>query len=801
MLKNFIITSLRTFTRNKTFFGLGVVGLTLSISCIISLYAIVNYQSNYDQHQENGEQIFRIIGEYNFGDNQGRTQTVPHPLSKGIREELPNVEAISNLFLLSDQVNIPAQDDKLKKFKQSGIAFAQIDVFDILSFQWLAGSPDEMGPKDVYLSRSVASKFFGINEDFGSVLNREIILSNKYQLQVKGIYEDLPKRTDFPFEMITQYENQEGINPYFGSNVWARLNGGTQCILKLTESGNAIQEEQNINAAFEKYNVIEGYSLRLQPLKKIHTDAVGNYSGISFIKEYEIITYGICIVLAIIGAINFINLSTARAIKRAKEVGIRKVMGSSRSNLVYQFLFEGLLIVISSVIVGFFLANQIIIAFQSLVNFEITLSDIPLGDWVVFSLSIVVVMTVLSGLYPAMILSGYSPLIAIKTKVSNIDRQSKIPLRKILVGVQFSFTILLIVCAMVIFSQMNYMKNYDVGFRSDGIISVVFPEPNLNDQKRLQLLIESEPEFTGTSLHLGSPIARTNNTDKYFNPENAKEETIKMLMKGIDEDYLELFDLKLISGRNLSSNSPEGHALITENALSQFKLGSPQEAIGKVVEASWGGKFKIQGVVNSFNSYSLNREQLPSLLVYRPDQFYEMAITLSPEGQKDMNASVKKLESLWDEVYPNLLIQYDFLDEQIAARYQFEDIIAKCTTFYVIIALIISILGLYGLTDYIANAKKKEIGIRKVVGAEIKQILGLFIKEVLPILLISFVLAATASYYAMSLWLNGFDYRISLGWEIVLITFLSIAAITALTMGYRSYKAASINPVNVLKDE
>lgn len=801
MLKNFIITSIRTFSRNKTFFALGVTGLTLAISCIISLYAIINYQSHFDQHQKDGDQIYRIIGEYNAGDHQGKTQTVPHPLANGIREELPGLEAISNLYLTTDQVSIPTEEGKLKKFKQRNIAFAQTGIFDILTFEWLAGSPEELGPKDIYLSRSVASKFFGVSTDFNSLINREITLANKHQLQVKGIYEDLPKRTDFPFALITNYENQEGVNPYYGKEVWGRLNGGTQCVLKLTDNRNVANEEENLNAAFQKYNVIEGYTLKLQPLDKIHTDGVGNYSGISFIKEYEFISYAICIVLGIIGAINFINLSTARAIKRAKEVGIRKVMGSSRANLIFQFLLESLIIVTSSLFIGFFLADQIIMAFQSLVNFEIDLADILWTDWIVFSVSIVFGMTLLSGFYPAMILSGFSPLVAIKTKVSNIDKQSKMPLRKLLVGVQFSFTILLIVCALVIFSQMNFMKGYDMGFRSNGIVSIVFPEPDLQNQKRLQLLIEAEPEFASTSLHLGSPLARTNNTDKYFNPEVSKEESVTLNMKGIDEDYLELFDLKIISGRNLSSNSAESQAMITEDALAQLKLGTPQEAIGKVIEASWGAKFKIQGVVNSFNSQSLNRDQLPSLLVYRPDQFYEMAITLSSLGENKLGTSIKKLENIWDEVYPNLLIQYDFLDEQIAARYQFENIISKSTTFYVIIALIISILGLYGLTDYLANAKKKEIGIRKVVGAEVNQILGLFVKEVVPILLISFVIAAGSSFYFMNLWLNGFAYRISLGWEIVLITFISIGTITIITMGYRSYKAATINPVNVLKDE
>ncbi|WP_425392418.1 ABC transporter permease [Ekhidna sp.] len=800
MLKNFIITSFRTFSRNKTYFGLGLVGLSLGISCVIAIYTIVNFNSNFDTHQKDRDQFYRIVGDYHIGDESGTTSTVPHPLAKGLREELSDVVAISNLFMLNDQVNIPLPDDQLKKIRQEKMGFVQSDAFDILTFDWTVGGPESFGPDQVYLSESTAKKFYDVNSDFQSTIGRTIIIGNKHTLRVAGIYKDFPRKTDFPFTMIASYEKQEGLNPYFGPEIWGRLNGGTQCILKIHKDADPVLVQQNVNAAFKKHNVIDGYTLRLQSLNAIHTEPIQNYSGISFENHYKILSYSIAVFLAMIGAINFINLSTARAIKRAKEVGIRKVMGSQRIQLIGQFMMESLVIVLFSLLIGFGLADQILRLF-GIIGFEISIAEIALMDWVIFSSVVVVGMTLFSGFYPAMILSGFSPLNAIKTRVSNIDRQSKVPLRKMLVGVQFGFSILLIISATVIFSQMKYMKSFDMGFKSDDIISMTFPEPDFEKQHRLQMLMEAEPEISGASLNLGSPVARTNNTDKYFNPEYSNEELITINTKSIDEKYLDLFDIQLISGRNISAQEPDGNVLVTEKALEKLKLGNSQEALGKTIEASWGGKFKIVGVVDDFMVRSLADEQTPVMLGYRKDGFYELAVNLSTYGKEDMQATLKKIESIWDQVYPNLLIQYDFLDEQIKNRYRFQDVMAKSTTFFVVIALIITILGLYGLTDYMANSKKKEIGIRKVVGAEVMQIIRIFLKEVMVILTIAFLIAASAGYWLMNQWLNGFEYRITFGWEIIAAALGSILLIAVVTMGYRSYAAATINPVDVLKDE
>lgn len=800
MLKNFLITSFRTFSRNKTFFGLGLLGLSLGISCVISIYAIVNFQSNFDTHQKDGDRIYRIVGDYHIGDESGSTATVPHPLANGLRDELSNVVAISNLYMLSDQVNIPLPNDQLKKIRQEHIGFIQKDALDILTIDWTVGGPESYGPDNVFLSESTATKFFDVKSNFQSVIGRTVIAGNKHTLQVAGIYKDFPVKTDFPFEMIASYEKQEGLNPYFGPEIWGRLNGGTQCILKIQEGADPILVQQNVNTSFEKHNVVEGYTLRLQPLEAIHKEPIGNYSGIVFEDNYRILSYTLAVFLAIIGAINFINLSTARAIKRAKEVGIRKVMGSQRFELVLQFIMESMVIVIFSLFIGFGLADQILRLFEN-IGFSISLADIALKDWLTFSTVVIVAMTFLSGFYPAMVLSGFSPINAIKTKMSNIDRQSRVPLRKLLVGIQFGFSILLIISAMVIFSQMKYMKDFDMGFKSDDIISMTFPEPDFEKQHRLQMLMEAEPEISLASLNLGSPVARTNNTDKYYNPEISKEEMVTINSKSIDEKYLDLFDIKLISGRNITSQDSYENVLVTKITLEKLKLGDPHEALGKTLETNWGGKFKIVGVVEDFMSRSLDNEQTPVILFYSKSGFYEMALSISSGGKKDMQATLKKIESIWDRVYPNLLIQYDFLDEQIKNRYKFQDIIGKSTTFFVVIALIITILGLYGLTDYMANAKKKEIGIRKVVGAEIIQIINLFLKEVVIILTIAFLIASSIGYWLMNQWLDGFEYRISFGWEILLAALASILVIAFATMGYRSYTAATINPVDVLKDE
>ena len=348
---------------------------------------------------------------------------------------------------------------------------------------------------------------------------------------------------------------------------------------------------------------------------------------------------------------------------------------------------------------------------------------------------------------------------------------------------------------------MNFLKGHETGFTKDNIISLRFPESEDPKQEQLKNELDRHPEFELSSLHLGGPMARTNNTDKFFNPEEGENAQFTINVKAIDENYLDLFGLNLISGRNITNNDPRTNIIINEYSLERFNLGNPQEAIGKELHASWGENFKVVGVVENFHTQSLKSGLMPVALGNQKSQFFELAVKLSPQGAADVPASMELLEATWDKVFPELLIEYNFFDEWIASMYKFEEVMAKSISFFVVIALIISILGLYGLTDYMANAKRKEIGIRKVVGASIKQILSIFAKEVSIILAVAFVLSASISVWLMNQWLESFEYRISIGWEIITGALVGTIVISILSIGYRSLTAARVNPVDVLKDE
>ncbi len=804
MLKNYFLTAFRNFARNSGFTFLSLAGLTLGISCVIAIYSFLKLQTSYDKHQSNYEQVYRAVSHWQSGDQDVKFATVPHPLSGGLRSDVPGIEAISNIYMLSAQVNIPLEGDRIKKIKEQNIGFAHQDIFGILDFEWLAGSPAGAlaDPNSVVISASLAKKYFDINTQFDRAVGKVINIANQHDLVVKGVYADLPKATDFPFGMVAAYDAQEGVNAYFGGGkLWERLNGGTQCIVKINDNADIPSIEAGIQQVLAKNSDLERYSIFLQPLAEVHTTEYGTYSGLSLDASTTRITVSIAILLIVISSINFINISTARAVKRAKEVGIRKVLGGHRSALIFQFLLESFIVVFFAHVISFLMADMLLAWAGELINLPLSVYDVAWLDWAVFGTVSIVFISLLAGLYPAFVLSAFSPLNAIRTKISNIDRQSRFPLRKVLVGSQFAVSIALIMGTLVVIFQLEYFRGHDMGFRKDRIITVVFPQPDVKRQQLLKTELASHPAIDNISLNLGSPLATTNNTSKYYNPDRGEEDTFTANEKSVDENYLEVFKLKLLAGRNLVATDDFYQAVVSETFIRKMGISSPHDAIGKLVHATWGGKMQIVGVVNEFNANSLKEEAMPVILNYSPDYFFEMSVALSSDNAEANTAAITAINEAWEKVYPELLIEYEFFDQRIANQYGFEDVFAKVMRFFAFMAVVICAIGLYGLTDYMANAKRKEIGIRKVVGASVSQILGLFGKEILTILSISFVVAAGITYYVMQQWLETYAHRIDIDWQIVAFSLLLTVGITVFTMGYRSFKAARLNMVDVLKDE
>lgn len=815
MLRNYFLTAFRNFIRNKTYTVLSLTGLTLGTSCVIAIYSFLTLQLSYDKHQSNLETVYRVVSHWKNGDQDNRFATVPHPLSNALRDEVPGIEAVTNTYVLSSQVNIPLEGGVIKKLKEENIGFAHQDLFEILDFDWAAGSSEGAlaDPNSVVISTSLAKKYFDINAQYDRAIGRVINLGNKHDLVVKAVYRDFPKSTDFPFSMVAHYEAQKGVNPYFGEgDYWDQLNGSTHAILKVNKSADVAAVEANIKSIVDPKNSLEGYSVFLQPLSEIHTTDYGTYSGMSLEPSTINITVALATLLIVISCINFINISTARAVKRAKEVGIRKVLGGHRPALIFQFLLESFIIVFVAHAVSFLIADVMLDAAGGLIDYPMTIRDVALGNWLIFCAISITTVSLLSGLYPAFVLSGFSPLTAIRTKISNIDRQTRFPLRKVLVGSQFAVSIGLIMGTIIVIFQLEYFRNQDMGFNQDGIITIQFPGPDVKRQEVLKTELLKNPEIAGVSLNIGSPLANTNNTGQYYNPEKGEDQTFTVNVKDVDENYLDLFDIKLLAGRNVTSadtwqqsaddKSVINHrVVVTETLIRKMGIFDPQEGLGKIVQATWGGKYQIVGVVEEFNANSLREEAVPVILGFNPGGFFEMSVALASSNPDSGNIAVANINDAWERVFPELLIEYNFLDQKIANQYQLEDVTVKVLRFFALMAIVICAIGLYGLTDYMANAKRKEIGIRKVVGASVSQIINIFTKEILIILVFAFGVSATATFIMMQKWLEGYAYHISIGWEIVAISLAATLLLTLVTMGYRSYAAARLNMVDVLKDE
>lgn len=794
-----LISIFRLFKNAKVFFILSVISLSFPIACIIAIHAIVNFHHSFDSHHQDPNNLFRVIGLFNASGNHQLTPTVPHPLASFLGEQVSMIEDISNVYMLSAQLRIPQMNGEQKKIKQDNFGFVQSDAFNILGFKWLAGGyADE---NSLYVSQTTGIRLFG-NIALAEMIGKEVILGSNRTLLVAGVYGDFPKASDFPFQIVADYKIQAELNPYYDEKNWSRLNGGTQCILRFKSEASATDAESVINAAFAKINQIDGYSLKLQSFSAIHSEKPGNYSGIIFDQTYTWISYAIATFLGLIGCINFINLSTARSIVRFKEIGLKKILGASQRSIIFQLIFECLLITLLALGLGFLIASWILSFFNTTLELiiPIYISDIAVTDWVAFSLLVLSVVTLVSGLYPSVLLSNINPLTAIRIKLGNIDRQSRFPIRKILIALQAGFTVLLIYCSLTILNQLQFMESHSMGFETDNIIHIKLPDARRGNSFAFNEALRTQAGAELTSLNLGSPISKVQNLDRFYTAEIGEERAVLAALKAVDENYFQLFGIQLIAGRNFVLNDDPNNIVINEICLREFDLGSKDEALGKVLTLSQNpmAKRRIIGVVKDFNTSSLQSALRPALMSYSPQNFSEVSIRFT---NAPSTFQIAEIEKAWDKIYPESVFEYELVTALVSKQYQFVRIIAQSTIFFVVIALLTTALGLYGLSDYLGHAKMKEIGIRKTLGANSREIFSSLSKEMLrPVLLSSFVFLFI-SYLLMAEWLRNFAYRIDPGFTLIFVSLGLMIGIIFLSSGRRMWQAARTNPVNVLRQD
>jgi ABC-type antimicrobial peptide transport system permease subunit len=698
----------------------------------------------------------------------------------------------------NSQIDVLDQTITHKRFKEAeGLFFVEPEFFDIFDFTWLSGNATSAlsQPNTVVLTRSTAEKYFG---DHQKALGKLLMMDNQRNrlLKVTGILEDIPANSDFPLKVLVSYQTLQS-----SWSDWNSTNSDRQCYILLPEETSAAHINSRLPAFARKYlDAANEDNYLLQSLSEIHFDSrLGNYNNRTISKETITGLILIGFFLLATSCINFINLTTAQAFQRSKEVGIRKAVGSYRWQLITQFISETFVITLVAMLLAVALAAIVIPFLKNAISlsFELSISNIP--SLLLFLFLLLPLITLLAGSYPAFILSGFKPIEALKGKLTNKGQQGML-IRKGLVVFQFLIAQILIICTLIILNQMHYLQTAPWGFNKESVITVLIPRDSLGvaGVEAFRHKLQSQPDIKNVSFSLSGPASRLENFWNGFRyDQKEKEEDFALNLKLADADYFKTYQIEFAAGRPYFESDSIREVVVNETLLKKVGVTDPQEAIGKNI-ILWGSKYPIVGVVKDFHIGSLKDEIAPVLLTTLKAFYWTANIRLQT---KQLAKTVEGIEQNYKAIYPQSLFEYQFVDETVASFYTEEKKLSNLFKVFVTIAIAISCLGLYGLVSFMAAQKVKEMGIRKVLGASIADIVLLLTKDFLKLVIIAFAVASPIAWYLMSKWLENFEYSINIGIGIFVLAGIAALVIALLTVSGQAIKAALVNPVKSLKSE
>lgn len=810
MLKNYLKTAFRSLSRNRVYATINILGLVLGITGAIVIYRIISFETGFDTYHANADQVYRINIVQNTDGEIERTESVMHPLGPAIALDYPDW-AVSRIHWYSDGVFKYEHEGVQKKIKQDNdMAFVESDFFDMFDFEVIAGNSEDLlgSPNTMALSVKGADKLFGLNgSNYQSIIGKTVVFENQLNLVISAVYSDPPKNTDYGIDFLMFYEGAK-IYPYAsGLTSWGTRNGSTRTFVKIPASQDLEQAEAALKISTIKYMKNLGVDaeevgiyLDLQPLKSIHLDTevgAGGYVDHKMLDSMRIIA----LILIVIAAINFVNLATAQSVKRSKEVGIRKVLGSNKSQIVSQFLGEVAIITTIAILLSLGLSEAALMRLEPILGYSLGLNLISEPSTIGFLVVLLVVLTFLSGFYPSVILSNYSPVHAIKSNsLSTKTNRSSFSIRRGLVVFQFLISQALIIGTLVIVFQMDFMRSQPLGFKSESVLTFPVPERTEENMEILKSRLSSIAGVGDVSFFIATPGAsNTNNIDTIEDPRGGDNDGIRSNRKNVDHNYGELFDLELVAGDFFTKDAPDDHSVINEKLAKTLGFESPQKAIGQRYKTTYGSSFYIAGVVKDFHNNSFRSDIDPVFMMKGSSQYFEGGLSLT--GNRNYQSIIDQVDVIWNEVFTGDVFSYDFIEDRVNGQYEGEQRNSNLFQVFAGMAIFICCLGLYGLVSFMANQKVKEIGVRKILGATIGNILGIFSKEVLVLAGIAFLLACPLAYFIMDGWLDGYVYHIKLGAGVFILGAIATLIIATVTISLRVFKSANLNPVNSLRDE
>ena len=801
MLKNYLKITLRTLRKSNVYSFINVFGLSIGMTCCLLILLYVKQELSYDTFYGKADRIYRIAVETTRPQGQSFCANTPFPLGPAFKDEYPEVDFLSRIFFTENVLVTHGEN----RFFEDGFAFADRDFFEIFSHTFLSGDEARFlsEPNTLILTASTAEKYFGHEDPIGQVIQ----FDNQIDFTVTAVIEDVPVNAHFRFNFLASYLSLNDEIVGFTTDQWGAYSSLYTYVL-LSEQAPPDALELKAESFITRHaGEWPGITRRVffQPITDIHLrshldDEIEANNDLS--NLYIISTIGLFILL--IASINFMNLSTARSSRRAREVGIRKALGAVRLQLVGQFLGESILLSVLALALSLAFVELSLPLFSSLVGKEIVFSLV--GDPIVpvLLLGLAVVVGVFSGIYPALFLSGYRPATVLKgTNVSVKGSRGGLFLRQILVVSQFGLSIMLIIGTLIVGDQLHFLKNANMGFQKDYTLSIRIFEDSMSEQyETVKSELTAHPNVLHATACYKSPIGDYGLSTSAYPDGRENETSFSIQLNFMDFDYFDQFGLELAAGRSFSEFFPTDEQkafIVNETLVRVLGYTSPEEVIGIVLPT---GINKIDGtiigVVKDYHIASLHEHIEPLVLMHWPDFFSEISVQIQPH---DIPETLQFLETTWKRFSPDYPFQYTFLDEHITQLYAPEEQTSEIIGTFSLIAIFVACLGLFGLATFTAQQRTKEIGVRKVLGASVSGIMLLLSKDFLRLVLISFIVAVPVAYVVMNRWLEDFAYRIDISWRVFLPAGLSALLIALLTVSYQSVKAALSNPVQSLGHE
>ena len=807
MLKSYFKIAWRNIIRHKGYAAINISGLTVGIAACLLIFVVIQYELSFETFRPNFKNIYHVVTQEKRENGFSYNPGLPVPSTDALRLDFPQAKVAALNSSYGSLITVPKQsgttnpDDK-KFTENTGVMFIEPQFFDIFHADWLAGSPSVLKQPDmVVIDKSSAIKYFG---DWKNAMGKALKMDNVINLKVAGVIEDAQPNTDLPLKVLVSFVSWKAhAKDYNYDYDWHSVSSNHQVFMTLPPN----ESVDKINALLKNFNHkhsgIKGVSHKiqfLQPLAEMHFDTrFGNTLGDHITSRSTIRTLSfIAVLIIIMASINFINLSTAQSVGRSKEVGIRKVLGSSRSQLIGQVIGETAIMVISAILLSVIIAKLLLPYLKNIANVPDNIGLLNAGS-IAFLIITTLVVILLSGIYPALVVSGFKPVLALKNKITAASIGG-IPLRRALVVAQFAISQLLIIGTIIAVKQMNFVNEADLGFNKDAILVIPGSTDSVSLQKitlfKQQLL--RNPDVRAVSFVSDVPSSDNNWGTNFYFDHSHKDNGLTTWLKYGDADYFKTFELHFLAGNSYEQGDTARQVVVNETFIKKLGIKSPSDAIGKTV--SFGGAvwLPIAGVVKDFKTNSLREEVKPIVISPRKALEQEVAIKIQTHN---LHSTVATLQKLWENTYPEYAYNGYFLDENIAQFYKQENQMALIYKLFAGIAILISCLGLYGLVSFMVVQRTKEVGVRKVLGASVASIVYLFSKEFIILIAVSFVIAVPVGWYMMSGWLQNFVYRIHISLDVFVLAVIGSIVLAWLTVGYKSIKAALANPVKSLRSE